>query len=132
MDALLIVWILVLAALLILDWRLKWRTIRVVLVLMALLQLWFSQGNLTSAVRSAMLAPPEQRVTTIGGIDSAKLDDYRSGVLTMAEAIERQGDAGALHWTIAVTVLVWLAISPIISRRHAPVATDRDIPGAAA
>ena len=135
MDLTLILWIAALAVLLLMDWRRQWGgAVRIMLVLMALVQLWFGQGLLTNAVRSAMLASRDQRVTTLGRIDSVKLDDYGSGVMTLAQAIGRQSEARRLDRMIAMGVLVWLAISPIIPRRRARVAAepDKNIPGAAA
>ena len=133
MDWTLIVWLVALAALLVLDWRRKWSAVRIALVAMALLQLWFAQPNLTNAVRSAILSPPEQRVTTLG-IDSLRVDDYRSGVWTLARTIGRQSEARAHHEAIAIGVLVWLAVSPIIPRRRAPasVGAERGVPATAA
>ncbi len=121
MDKTLVLWIVVVAALLVIEWRRKWPLVRVVLVFMALFQLWFGQPVPYRALRSVINLPPDQRVT-IQAPDTVRLDDYRSGVLTMARAVQWEVDGGSRDRMIAVAVLVWLAISPIIPRRSLGVA----------
>jgi len=118
MDATLVIWIIVLAALLVIDWRRKWSAVRILVVLMALFQLWFFHPMPYRAARELVALPHDQRVTTWGGHDSLRVDDYTSGILTMARAAQRQIDRGSLDRIIAVSVLVWLAVSPIIPRRR--------------
>ncbi len=117
MDKMLVLWIVVVAPLLVVEWRRKWPAIRVLLVLMALFQLWVAQPSPYRALRNVINLPPGQRVTTLGESDSVRVDDYRSGVHTLWRAVQWELEEGARDRMIAVAVLVWLAVSPIIPRR---------------
>jgi len=134
MHLTLILWIVALVALLIIDWRRRWSAVRIVLVVMALLQLEFSEPSLTNIRRAVTVLPRDQRVTSFDGTVPVQLDDYRSGIETTIRAIARGADAGFLDEAIAMSVLVWLAVSPIVPRRRAATATepDKNLPIAAA
>ena len=119
MSPTLVLWIVV-AGLLVIEWRRKWPAIRVLLVFMALLQLWFAQPTPYRAFRAVYNLPPDQRVTTWDDRDSVRLDDYRSGVLTLWRAVSWELKVGTNDRLIAMGVLVWLAISPVIPRRFPP------------
>lgn len=91
------------------EWRYKLRSLRVGTALLALMIWLLCQPNFGAAGRRVSTAPPESRVTQIGG---EKISDYLSGVTTTLYAI---GDAEGERATcrmLALSVLFWLACSP--------------------
>ena len=105
-----------LAALLAVEWRRPFRSVRVLAVLVAVLQLGFAEPLPGRAMRTVIGAPRAERATALGGSDS--VGDYASGVLTMQRAVERDAALGTPYRAIAVGGLVWLALSPTIRRRQ--------------
>ena len=132
MDMTLALWIVVVAALLILEWRRRWPAIRVLLVLMALFQLWFGQPVPYRAVRAVYNLPADQRVTIWSERDSVRVDDYRSGVLTLARAVQGEFEGGRWDRMISLGMLVWLAVSLGLPRRATAPKPDKSVDDAAA
>jgi hypothetical protein len=97
------------------EWFRRSHLARILAVLMAAVLLWFSQPLPRRAARTIHGIPPEQRVTKWSDRD---VDDYTSGVLTMERAMGRDIELGSRDRSLAVAVLVWLAISPMIPRRR--------------
>lgn len=108
------------------DWRYRRRSIRLSVILLTLVLLFFVQPSLYRAFRRAVLAPPAERVTST---QSRKLSEYESGVYTMKQAYTEEIQANAIKNRVGLAVLVWLAASPILvrGRRPATPAPGRDM-----
>lgn len=117
MDPLFVLFSLVLLALLVLEWRRRSLAIRVLAILMALVQLWMAQPVPRRVARNVIGLPHDQRVTTLGQ-GSSELDGYQSGVATLEREMQRDIDSWRPDRLVAVSALVWLAISPSIQRRR--------------
>ena len=92
-----------------LEWRYQVRSLRTGTTLLALLVWLFCQPNFGAAGRRVSTAPPEARVTQIGG---EKISVYLSGVTTMLTAIGDNLEERATCRLLALGVLLWLACSP--------------------
>jgi hypothetical protein len=99
-----------------LDWRLRRRWMRMVSVAAALALWFFAQPSYTVAARRASTAPPSERITQFRG---AALTEYLSGVETMREAVLIQVDARSAMRLLALGVLSWLALLPLRSAHKA-------------
>jgi hypothetical protein len=95
-----------------LEWRYRLKGLRLAATALALVVMLFAQPSSTRAARSAISAPPGQRVTELG----SALSEYESGVETMRQAVEQDSALGSDARLLSVAVLVWLACSPVISR----------------
>jgi hypothetical protein len=107
----------VFAALVIVEWRFRSKSVRVGTATFSLLVLLFARPSYTTAARRVSVAPPEARVTQLHG---SKISEYQSGVATMYKAMDEAGDERANIRVIAVGVLFGLACSPVLRRVHRP------------
>jgi hypothetical protein len=103
------------------EWRYRFKIVRVAAAVLAVLVWLFTQPNLTNARRRAMVMPPAERITQFRG--GTLLSEYQSGVMTMDRAVIDQVDMAWYPSLMAVGVLAWLACSPAFRReRPLPVA----------
>jgi hypothetical protein len=100
--------------LLALEWRYRYRSLRIGVVLLTLVVWYFVQPVPYRAVRRAWGLPPAERVTRFPG--GRALSEYESGVFTLHEAIVADAAMGANARRLCLGVLVWLACSPAFRR----------------
>ena len=100
--------------LLALEWRYRWRVVRVGAAVLAFLVWFLSQPSAYRAARLAMAMPPAERVTQFPG--GRHLSEYESGVLTMKRVVSDDIEGSWNISIIPVGVLVWLACSPAFRR----------------
>jgi|1185.fasta_scaffold09735_3 hypothetical protein len=106
------------AVLLGLEWRFSWRTVRVGIIILALIVYWvFPTGpNYTIAGRRAMAVPVDERIKVLRG---DTLSEYFTGVDIMREYLrESEGSSGPR--LIVLGALVWLACVPVFRREPVP------------
>ena len=106
------------AVIVVLEWRYRLRSLRVGAILLAGAMLWFFQPSAHAAWRRAISTPSSQRVTHAGGLGSDSLgpllSEYQSGVYTMYEAVADNAASYANERLLALSVLFWLAFSPVL------------------
>src|SRR5262245_6112472 len=88
--------------LLALEWRYHFRSVRIATVGLALVALYFAQGNLTAARRNALSTPPAERITRVA---DRPLSEYASGVHTMVQAVEEVYGRGEYVRLLSMGVL---------------------------
>jgi hypothetical protein len=103
-------------ALLGIEWWRRSILARLAALVLALFQLSLSEPNGMSARRAVLLLPREQRVLTLGPSRTDTLSDYKSGVLTMDEALAREYWFLFPHRVMSRTILVWLVLAPVLRR----------------
>ena len=112
------------------EWLRNSVSIRILVVLMAIGLLAFSQPSPRRAARNVVALPQAERITKWPGPDSVALDDYTSGVVTMERAMVRDISGESRYRWLATGALVWLAISPLVAHRRRRTSstgdTDRD------
>ena len=106
--------LLILTALLCLDWWRRSRLARVCAVVVSLVVLFFSGPVPGRAMRTVVGLSRAERVTEIR--NWGLLSDYHSGVMTMERAMHDDIDIGRRERQLSVSVLVWLAVSPVLRR----------------
>jgi hypothetical protein len=109
---------LVFIVLLAVEWRYRFRVIRVGAAVLALLVWFFMLPDAYRAFRRAMLMPPAERTTQLPGV-SRPFSEYEIGVVTMWRAV---ADDAEMDWNerlMAIGVLTWLACSPAFRRERA-------------
>jgi hypothetical protein len=115
------------AVIVVLEWRYRFRSLRIGGILIAGAMLWFFQPSAHAAWRRAMSTPPSLRITHAGGFGADSLgpllSEYQSGVYTMYEAVTANAASYANERLLALCVLFWLAFSPVL--RPAPEASRR-------
>lgn len=102
--------------LLVAEWRLRARAVRLATLGLALGVYWFATPCLYCALRAAMSTPPAAR-DTVWSPGGRRLPEYETGVKTMyreAVANQRHGQAAR---DIALGTVVWLALTPALRRR---------------
>ena len=108
------------ALLLGLEWRYRFRSLRVGCAVLAVAVLFFSQPNTHAAWRWAMETPVAERETHypshIPGEVGRPLSEFESGVFAMRRAVIEESAGYAATRQIAVGVLLWLACSPAFPR----------------
>jgi hypothetical protein len=108
-----------------LEWRYRFKSMRVGVALLALAILLFFQPPYHAAWRRAISTPPAERATrwsTINPDSGALLTEYQSGVFTMRRAVFEVKRTYERERWLMVGVLVWLACSPAFQgpRRRLP------------
>lgn len=117
-----IVVVLAFAILLGLEWRFRWRIVRVGTAVLAVLMLWFVEPDPTAATRRAFSTPPAERVTHRFG---SPISEYSSGVRTMARAMRELERRSVPPRLLGYGALLWLACSPALrSPSERDVASD--------
>ena len=108
--------------LLALEWRNRFRVVRVGAALLAFLVWFLSQPGAHRAARLAMVMPPAERITQFPG--GRHLSEYESGVLTMERVVSDDIEGSWKISLIPVGVLVWLACSPAFRRNGMRAVTE--------
>ena len=108
----------VFAVILVLEWRYRLKSLRVLAIILAGAMLWFFQPLTHAAWRRAMSTPPSQRITHADGFGADSLgpplSEYQSGVYTMYEAVTDNAAGYANERLLVLGVLFWLAFSPVL------------------
>lgn len=97
------------------EWKYQWPFIRLLMVVLALLVLVFTDPSPRRAARRAIVAPSMERVTELRG---SRLSDYGSGVVTMERAMVEDAKMFKNENLLALAALIWLACSPAVRRRR--------------
>jgi hypothetical protein len=100
--------------LLVIEWRRRSIVARILAVVLALIQLYFSQPFPPRAARAAMGVPHTERVTTFGPTDTTFISEYASGILTMERAMERDIRGVSNDQLMGIAILLWLALTPLL------------------
>ena len=95
------------------EWRYRRKILRLVAVVLALVVWWFVQPSITTAARRASAVPADERVRVLRG---DTLSEYMSGVDIMREYVVEHFDADAGTRRVVLSVLVWLACTPVFRR----------------
>jgi hypothetical protein len=103
------------AVLLGLEWHFGLKSLRVGTVVLSLATLIFFQPGYRRAARHALDMPVRERIAQVNG---NVLSGYESGVLTMEDAVAEDSRTGRNARWLAITVLVWLACSPVLRRNQ--------------
>ena len=116
MTSLLLLFALTAVVLLGIEWTYKSVMARIGAMLLALIQLWITQPSPHAAVRAVIGLSRDQRVTKMRSSDPDTVSDYASGVLTMEQAMEREISFQDTDRYMAISVLLWLALTPGLRR----------------
>jgi len=115
---------LVFLVLLALEWRLQFKSPRVVSIVLALMLLEFSQPSNRRAARRAVDLPESERVLQIPG--GPPVSEYASGVLTMEREANEDAQFGSGSRLLCIFVLTWFACTPLYRRASISLRSRRE------
>jgi hypothetical protein len=102
------------------EWVRRSAPVRIATIALALAVFFFFLPMPHRAMREVIGLRGSARIDSLP--NWGHLSDYASGVLTMKRAVEADIGMDADKRLLAVGVLVWLAISPVVRRTTGPIA----------